>query len=121
MGLVNADQRVTGGLRQTRGMQSWSAPRAERPVRATVQLPGSKSQTNRLLLLAALAEGPSRIVGGLRARDTLLMADALRNLGAAITDDGADWLVTPAPLHAGHVDTGLAGTVMRFVPPLAAL
>ncbi len=102
-------------------MQSWAAPRADRPVRANVWLPGSKSLTNRLLLLAALAEGPSRLVAPLQARDTLLMADALRALGVDVADDGADWVVTPGPLHGGQVDAGLAGTVMRFVPPLAAL
>ncbi|HKC26566.1 MAG TPA: 3-phosphoshikimate 1-carboxyvinyltransferase [Jatrophihabitans sp.] len=102
-------------------MESWTAPRADRPVRAVVWLAGSKSLTNRHLLLAALADGPSRLVAPLRARDTLLMADALRALGAVVSDDGADWLVQPAPLHAGTVDTGLAGTVMRFVPPLAGL
>jgi 3-phosphoshikimate 1-carboxyvinyltransferase len=103
------------------GVQSWAAPRAERPVRATVALPGSKSLTNRLLLLAALADGPSRLVAPLRARDTELMAGALRVLGVDVTDDGADWVVTPGSLRGGQVDTGLAGTVMRFVPPLAGL
>jgi 3-phosphoshikimate 1-carboxyvinyltransferase len=102
-------------------MQSWAAPRAERPVDAAVALPGSKSLTNRLLVLAALADGPSRLVAPLRARDTRLMADALRALGTDIADDGADWVVTPRALHGGQVDTGLAGTVMRFVPPVAAL
>jgi 3-phosphoshikimate 1-carboxyvinyltransferase len=102
-------------------MQSWVAPRAHRPVRGTVPLPGSKSLTNRLLLLAAIAGGPSRLAAPLRARDTVLMADALRALGVGVADDGADWIVTPGPLHGGHVDTGLAGTVMRFVPPLAGL
>jgi 3-phosphoshikimate 1-carboxyvinyltransferase len=100
-------------------MQSWVAPRADGPVRATVALPGSKSQTNRLLLLAALADGPSRLAAPLRARDTMLMADALRALGVDVADDGTDWVITPGPLHGGHVDTGLAGTVMRFVPPIA--
>ncbi len=102
-------------------MLSWAAPRAHRPVSAVVALPGSKSLTNRLLVLSAIADGPSRVVAPLRARDTLLMAGALRALGAGIEDDGADLLVTPAPLHAGSVDTGLAGTVMRFVPPVAGL
>jgi 3-phosphoshikimate 1-carboxyvinyltransferase len=102
-------------------MGSWSAPRTHTPVRASVQLPGSKSLTNRLLLLAALADGPSRIVAPLRARDALLMADALRALGVSVEDDGADWIVTPGELHGGRVDTGLAGTVMRFVPPIAGL
>jgi 3-phosphoshikimate 1-carboxyvinyltransferase len=102
-------------------MQSWAAPRAEHAVHGSVSLPGSKSLTNRLLLLAALGEGPSRLVAPLRARDTELMAGALRTLGVDVADDGADWVVSPGPLRAGHVDTGLAGTVMRFVPPIAAL
>jgi 3-phosphoshikimate 1-carboxyvinyltransferase len=90
-------------------------------VRATVALPGSKSLTNRFLVLAALADGPSRISRPLRARDTDLMAGALRAMGAGITDDGGDWLITPAPLHGGVIDCGLAGTVMRFLPSVAAL
>ena len=90
-------------------------------MHGTVVLPGSKSLTNRLLVLAALAEGQSRLRNPLRARDTELMAGALRTLGVAIDDDGGDWVVTPNPLHGGDVDTGLAGTVMRFVPPIAAL
>ena len=90
-------------------------------MHAQVELPGSKSLTNRALVLAALSDGPSRIEGPLRARDTDLMADALRALGVAIADDGDDWLVTPGPLHGGVVDAGLAGTVMRFIPPLAPL
>lgn len=102
-------------------MQSWAAPRATGPVHATVPVPGSKSLTNRLLLLAAIADGPTLLVNPLQARDTVLMADALRALGVRIGDLGADWLVTPERLHGGDVDTGLAGTVMRFVPPLAAL
>lgn len=105
----------------------WPAPLAPRPVTATVQLPGSKSITNRALILAALADGPSTVHRPLRARDTLLMAAGLRTLGVAITDaadvSGAPpaWHVTPAPLHGGAVDVGNAGTVMRFVPPVAAL
>jgi 3-phosphoshikimate 1-carboxyvinyltransferase len=99
----------------------WAAPRRATPVDAVVRLPGSKSLTNRLLVLAALADGPSRIGHPLRARDTELMAAALAALGARVERDGSDWVVTPAPLHGGAVDTGLAGTVMRFVPPLAAL
>jgi 3-phosphoshikimate 1-carboxyvinyltransferase len=99
----------------------WPAPRAARPACARIQLPGSKSQTNRVVLVASLADGASRIVRPLRARDTLLMADALRALGATIADQGDSWVVTPGPLRGGAIDTGLAGTVMRFVPPLAAL
>jgi len=90
-------------------------------VHATVEVPGSKSLTNRLLVLAALAGAPSRITAPLRARDTDLMAGALRALGILIEVSGDDWIVTPDHLHGGTVDTGLAGTVMRFVPPVAAL
>ncbi|MFL6075069.1 MAG: 3-phosphoshikimate 1-carboxyvinyltransferase [Mycobacteriales bacterium] len=85
-------------------------------------LPGSKSLTNRALLLAALAAEPGRIRAPLRARDTLLMAAALRALGVDVADDGEDWLVTPAPLRGpASVDAGLAGTIMRFLPPAATL
>jgi len=112
----------------------WAAPLAERPVDAVVELPGSKSLTNRYLVLAALANSTSRLRRPLRSRDTLLMAQALRSLGAGIEDgtgiDGSgpeqrgtpDWIVTPASLRGGGtVDCGLAGTVMRFLPPVAAL
>jgi 3-phosphoshikimate 1-carboxyvinyltransferase len=106
---------------QTGAVTLWPAPLASAPVRATVALPGSKSLTNRVLVLAALAERASRIVAPLRARDTLLMADALRSLGVSVADDGPDWVITPDKLHGGPVNAGLAGTVMRFLPPVAAL
>src|SRR3954463_1744634 len=100
----------------------WPAPRATTPGDADVSVPGSKSVTNRALVLAALAAGPSRLRAPLRARDTELMAGALRVLGTGIDDDGTDWVVTPAPVRGGgSVDGGLAGTVQRFVPPVAAL
>lgn len=89
-------------------------------MRAHVPIPGSKSQTNRALVLAALADGTARIEGALRARDTMLMVNALRTLGVSV-DDGEVWTVTPGPFAGGVIDTGLAGTVMRFVPPMAAL
>ncbi|GAB2486763.1 3-phosphoshikimate 1-carboxyvinyltransferase [Jatrophihabitans fulvus] len=108
-------------VRQTDPVQTWTAPRASKAVDATVLLPGSKSLTNRWLVLAALADGPSRLRRPLRARDTLLMVDALRAVGVGVADDGDDWIVTPAPLHGGTVDCGLAGTIMRFLPPAAAL
>jgi len=106
----------------------WPAPAVGERIDAVVALPGSKSLTNRFLVLAALANGTSRLRRPLRSRDTLLMAQALRTLGAGI-DDGttdslgrADWIVTPASLRGGGtVDCGLAGTVMRFLPPVAAL
>jgi 3-phosphoshikimate 1-carboxyvinyltransferase len=103
-------------------VEVWETPVRRTPVDAVVTLPGSKSITARALVLAALADGPSRLVRPLRARDTDLMAAALRALGVAITDDGADWLVTPGPLQGPvTVDAGLAGTILRFLPPVAAL
>lgn len=92
---------------------------------ATIALPGSKSITNRALVLAALADAPTLLRAPLRARDTELMLAGLRAMGVDIVDAGAegtDLLVTPGPLRGGAaVDCGLAGTVMRFLPPVAAL
>ncbi|MCV2488703.1 3-phosphoshikimate 1-carboxyvinyltransferase [Geodermatophilus sp. YIM 151500] len=100
----------------------WTTPHRANPVDAEVALPGSKSLTARALVLAALSDGPSRLVRPLRARDTELMAAGLRALGVGVTDEGADWLVEPAPLRGpAEVDAGLAGTVLRFLPPVAAL
>lgn len=102
---------------------AWSAPRATAALDARVRLPGSKSMTNRALILAALADGPSRIEAALHARDTALMVAALQVMGTEITDaaDGA-WIVTPGELAGpADVDCGLAGTVLRFVPPVATL
>lgn len=105
----------------------WVAPVAEGPIDATVTLPGSKSLTNRYLVIAALAAGPSRIRRPLRSRDTLLMADALRSLGVVVDDGGEggggdDWVITPGAITGpATVDCGLAGNVMRFVPPVAGL
>ena len=100
----------------------WAAPVATEPVDAVVAVPGSKSATNRALVLAALAGSASLLRRPLRARDTELMAAALRSLGTSVTEAGADWAIEPAALRGGGaVDCGLAGTVMRFVPPVAAL
>ncbi|WP_327089644.1 3-phosphoshikimate 1-carboxyvinyltransferase [Nonomuraea sp. NBC_01738] len=107
--------------------QHWPAPVASAPVAATVRLPGSKSVTNRALLLAALADGPGRVRQALRSRDADLMVSALRALGTGLTATtesaaAVDWEVTPARVTGGSfIDVGLAGTVMRFVPPMAAL
>lgn len=99
----------------------WPAPHLDAPVRARVTLPGSKSITNRALVLAALADGPSILTGTLRSRDTNLMIDALRAMGVGVAGDGTTVTVTPAPLTGARVDCGLAGTVMRFLPPAATL
>ena len=108
-------------------MNPWPAPQATAPVHATVTVPGSKSQTNRTLILAALAatggQGPSTISGALRSRDTDLMIGALRELGIDITGDGPELTVSGSlnPPTDTRINCGLAGTVLRFVPPLAAL
>jgi 3-phosphoshikimate 1-carboxyvinyltransferase len=101
----------------------WAAPLASGPVRATVTVPGSKSITNRALLLAALSGAGGTIRRALRSRDTDLMIGALTALGVPVTHRGIDLDVAAhSGLHGGTtVDCGLAGTVMRFVPPLAAL
>ena len=102
----------------------WPAPTATSPIGAVVTVPGSKSLTNRALVLAALADGPSVITGALRARDTVLMGRAVAALGAGVDGLSSDGpiRVTPGALNGStHVDCGLAGTVMRFVPPAAAL
>lgn len=99
----------------------WNAPVAAAPLDATVRVPGSKSLTNRYLVLAALAATPVEITGALDSRDSQLMAAALRALGVGV-EAGAVWTVTPHALHGGGaVACGLAGTVMRFVPPLVLL
>jgi len=154
---------------------SYSAPVAPGPLTARLSLPGSKSLTNRELVLAAIADGPSVLRRPLHARDTELMAQALRALGAGIEEVdgdggfGSDWRVEPLGLgpstrlrlaqgpglaHGPEVaqgpevarrpevargqegrslserseskgattlHVGLAGTVMRFLPPVSAL
>ncbi|MEU7040437.1 3-phosphoshikimate 1-carboxyvinyltransferase [Streptomyces varsoviensis] len=106
----------------------WPAPLATGAVDATVTVPGSKSVTNRALVLAALAAEPGWLRRPLRSRDTLLMAEALRAMGVGIEEgvgpdgSGEAWRVIPAGLHGpATVDVGNAGTVMRFLPPVAAL
>ncbi|MFF0388670.1 3-phosphoshikimate 1-carboxyvinyltransferase [Kitasatospora sp. NPDC004615] len=111
----------------------WPAPVATAAVDATVTIPGSKSATNRALVLAALADGPGWVRRPLRSRDSQLMADGLRALGVTVeetvnaasggTGGGEAWRVIPAERLRGpaQVDVGNAGTVMRFLPPLATL
>ena len=106
----------------------WLAPSASGPLNACVRLPGSKSQSARFLYLAAVASGPSRLRGVLDSRDTRLLASALETLGAHFeSEEEGAILVHPLDLHAclGEarvaIECGLAGTVMRFLPPLAAL
>ena len=113
--------------------EPWRAPVATGALDAVVELPGSKSLSARALLLAAVADAQTTLTGLLRSRDTELMLAALSVLSARFEDlneTGTRLRVTPAPLplHVqtgsdgiGRIDVGLAGTVMRFVPALAAL
>ncbi|WP_210479159.1 3-phosphoshikimate 1-carboxyvinyltransferase [Naasia sp. SYSU D00948] len=124
--------RLPGDDHETRdgaatGPPVWPAPVATRPLSARVSLPGSKSLTNRELVLSALAAEPTVLRAPLHSRDSRLMIEALRSLGVSIEPVGAgeygpDLLVTPGELAGGvAVDCGLAGTLMRFGPPVAAL
>ena len=113
----------------------WPAPYATGAVEATVTVPGSKSVTNRALVLAALAAEPGWLRRPLRSRDTLLMAEALRAMGVGIEETVSSSSAAAGPattarpggssrpgLHGpATVDVGNAGTVMRFLPPVAAL
>ncbi|QSY57194.1 3-phosphoshikimate 1-carboxyvinyltransferase [Bifidobacterium imperatoris] len=110
----------------TENMNLWPAPLAPQPLNATVTVPGSKSLSNRYLILAALGTEPVRLVGLLRSRDTDLMMDALEALGVRCeVDADTDTTVTVTPPAGGrfrgnvNLFCGLAGTVMRFVPGLA--
>ncbi len=105
-------------------MIRWEAPQASSPVTGEVLVPGSKSATARSYLLAAMADGPSTIHGVLTARDTELMRAGLTGLGVEFADLGGDSVrVRPPASFVGGatIDVGLAGTVMRFLPPIAAL
>ena len=104
--------------------------RGSQPVEAFVVIPGSKSVTNRALILAAQADSPSILRRPLVSRDSELMVAGLRALGVGIEEqtvsingiEELQWTVTPGPLRGGvKIDVGNAGTVMRFLPPLAAL
>ena len=101
----------------------WPAPfRGRKPVTSRVTIPGSKSVTNRALILAAQADSPSTLRRPLISRDSELMSAGLQAMGVSIDGNDDAWTLTPAPLRGpAHIDVGNAGTVMRFLPPLAAL
>ena len=100
----------------------WLAPSTQDHIAATISLPGSKSLTNRELVLSALANKPTTLRGLLISRDSSLMIEALRKLGTEIEVSGTTALVTPRPLAGpAKIDCGLAGTVMRFVPAVATI
>ncbi|MCK8466421.1 3-phosphoshikimate 1-carboxyvinyltransferase [Microbacterium sp. KSW4-16] len=107
---------------------AFPAPTTDVPVHAELTIPGSKSLTNRELMIAAIADGPGRLIAPLHSDDSARMVDALRALGVGIEEVeaghefGPDLVVTPAKLSGGTtIDCGQAGTVMRFIAPLAGL
>ena len=108
-------------------MSQWQAPfRGDKPISATLTIPGSKSVTNRALVLAALAKTPSTLIRPLHSRDTELMIKALKALGVEISvassESDATIQVNPKKLIGpAAIDVGNAGTVMRFLLPVAAL
>lgn len=102
----------------------WSAPfRGSNPISASITIPGSKSATNRALILAALAATPSVLRKPLHSRDSALMIAGLKAIGCGITEDvNGDLRINPEKFRGpASVDVGNAGTVMRFLPPVAAL
>ncbi len=102
----------------------WRAPfRGNDPINAAITIPGSKSATNRALILAALAKTPSTLRKPLHSRDSALMIAGLKAIGCAITQEpNGDLQITPGKFFGpASVGVGNAGTVMRFLPPVAAL
>ncbi len=102
----------------------WKAPTAKGPLNATVVLPGSKSQTSRALVIGTIASAPTTIRGALASRDSFLATKAMRHFGAQFdySDEVNSLTITPPKQlkGGGTIDCGLAGTVMRFAPALAA-
>jgi 3-phosphoshikimate 1-carboxyvinyltransferase len=97
------------------------------PVRGSVTLPGSKSITNRALILAALGKGATTLHGALFSRDTHIMVAALRALGFVIVTDEHALTVTVAgrggeiPVREARLDIGNAGTAARFLTAFVCL
>ena len=91
------------------------------PVDTTIQPPGSKSLTNRALICAALADGPSVLEGGLESEDTQVMVDALRTLGIEVAWDRERCLLEVAgcageiPARQADLYVANSGTTMRFL------
>ncbi len=104
--------------------------RGREAVDVRVVIPGSKSVTNRALILAAQADSPTTLRRPLVSRDSQLMVQGLQALGIGIVEEDKEvnglseyqLTITPAEMSGpARIDVGNAGTVMRFLPPLAAL
>jgi len=98
-----------------------------RPIRATVRPPGSKSLTNRALIVAALADGSSRLTGALDSDDTRVMTESLRRLGLRLTHDTAtqtieiDGCAGRPPANSAELWLENSGTSIRFLTAAACL
>jgi 3-phosphoshikimate 1-carboxyvinyltransferase len=96
-----------------------------RPVNAVVRPPGSKSITNRALVIAALARGVSRLHDPLEADDTAAMREGLRAMGVGIDDNDDPWLIHGSGESlrspSAPIDARLSGTTLRFLGAVAAL
>lgn len=116
------DVKIAGDLIREKPAALWPAPVAKSRLAALVALPGSKSVTNRALLLGALADSPSTLHKPLYSRDSDLMISALRALGVGVDQQPESISISPRPMKGpAKIDVGNAGTVMRFLPALAAL
>lgn len=102
-------------------MSAWPAPFHAQPLNTSIRVPGSKSLTNRFIVLAALGDQPSVIREPLVARDTVLMVRALEAMGTGFEFYDNALFVYPGPLRGASIHAGLAGTVMRFLPAVATL
>lgn len=122
---------TTSPLADVTGLDRLTVRRPPSPPRGRVVVPGSKSLTNRALLLAALAEGRSTLTGALDAEDTRLMIAALRQCGVTIEGDGDEASLAVegvgGPLQGGPgggpeeaIDVGTSGTVSRFLGAVLA-
>lgn len=114
---------MRSGLSMTPPMTDLKLIEPRGPLSIQVRPPGSKSLTNRALLIAALADGESRLSNPLRSDDTLAMGACLKALGSRITDDGNDLVISGGPFQKPltQLDVNLSGTALRFLVAAASL
>ena len=99
----------------------------DRPIDATVRVPGSKSVTNRALIVAALADGTSTILNPLFSDDSYWLMNALNQLGFPVYADLSkaeiriEGQASKIPKTEAEIYVGNAGTAARFLPPLLSL
>jgi len=106
-----------------KGVKSIRLAPAKAPIVADIMISGSKSVSNRALILAGMAKGTTRLSGLLRSDDTWWCADALRRLGVKMEFDGTSARIAgigPTRPKSGDLHVGSAGTIARFLPPMLA-